>query len=122
MKSAWPVVAALSGLLAVLLAGCGGPKSVKVYGTLTRDGQPLKVSEDTYVTITLTPAEDKTQSYPAKFKHNEGTYEVAVPPGTYRASVLVVPPGGKPPLKPPADASKTYEINKDQQLDLDVPK
>jgi hypothetical protein len=91
---------------------------------LKQDGQAFKVAETTYVTITFAPVEQKEgqrPTYPAKFKHDEGTFEVTVPTGTYRASILVKPEG-KPSLTVPVDASKTYEINEDQQIDLELPK
>ena len=115
------LVAAACLVLAILLGGCGGPKKVKVRGTLTRNGQPLNASTKTLVTITFAPLDQAAgQTYPAKFKHAEGAYEVTVPTGKYRVGLIVVPPDGAAPLRSPIDASKTYDIQKEQEIDLDL--
>jgi hypothetical protein len=117
--SRWRVLPALGLLLAVVLTGCGGPKIVKVKGKLTYQGQPLQVSNKTYVTITFAPVSDNAgQTHPAKFTHADATFSVSMPPGKYRVGLLVAEPGGNPPISSPIDASQTYEILKDQELVL----
>jgi hypothetical protein len=117
----WRGRAVFGLLLAVLLAGCGGIKKVTVRGKVTRGGEPLLVSPQTYVTITFAPVAEKAgQTYPAKFTHADGSYAVTIPTGNYRAGLLIVPPEGQAPLSSPMDASKTYEIKKDQVIDLDL--
>ncbi len=120
--SRWRVLPLASLLLAVLLAGCGGPKMVKVKGKVTQGGQLLQVSQKTYVTITFAPvevAEGQGQTYPARFTHADGTFAVTVPAGKYRVGMLIVEPGGQP-LSSPVEASKPYEIFKDQVIDLEL--
>src|SRR5438128_1999530 len=98
------VVWVLTLLTAAIAPGCG-PKIVKITGKLVRDGQTLQVSPDTYVTIMFRPeAQGAERSYPAKFTHATGTYEVQLPAGKYNVSVSVLPPtqkGQKNPPKPP---------------------
>jgi len=94
---------------------------VTVTGTLKRGGEPLLVSKDTYVTVTFAPAGDQPgQTYPARFNHTDATFTVTVPPGKYRAALIIVPPGGQPPLRSPMDASETYEIQQNRKIDLDL--
>ena len=102
--------------------GCGGVKKVKVHGPVTRNGQPLKVPKTTLVTITFAPVDQSTgQTFPAKFDYDQGTYEVTVPAGDYRASVLVAPPK-EAVISSPMSASKTYELQKDEEVTLELGK
>jgi hypothetical protein len=115
------LVATACLVLAVLLGGCGGPKKVKVSGTVIRGGEPFKVSPKTYVTITFAPADQISGStYPARFNQEQGSYQVVVPPGKYRVALIAVPPDGGARIRSPIDASKTYEILKDQKIDLEI--
>ena len=115
-------------LLAFGLAGCS-PSAVKVTGTLTKNGQPMVVSEDTYVTLSFVPegkSEGQETSYSAKFDQKTGTYSVELPPGNYRTMLIVALPGSKKDGKlnaptPPVKSDKVYQMTKDQQLDIEVP-
>jgi hypothetical protein len=111
-------------LLAFLLTGCGGPKSVKVRGKLLAKGEPLKVSRQTYVTIIFAPVnEDVGQTHPATFNYDDGTYSVTVPEGNYKVKISVVPPDRKGPLiRSSPNDEKTYDLKADQQIDLELPK
>jgi hypothetical protein len=123
----------LPGLAVLVLAciGCGA-KEVRVTGSLLKDGKPMIVSKDTYVTISFIPAATPSKkdgsppnSYSATFVQDKGTYSVTVAPGTYRTKLIIVPPaapGGKISAPPrPIDSDKTYELTKNQELNLEVP-
>src|SRR5262245_40357330 len=72
-------------LLAAALTGCG-PSSVKVTGKLLKNGSPMVVSDDTYVTLSFVPekpAAEGEKSYSAKFDQKTGSYAVELPPGKY---------------------------------------
>lgn len=119
------------GLAVAALActGCGD-KVVKVTGKLLKNGQPMVVSEDTYVTLSFVPegkeaAEGKASSHSAKFDPKTGTYTVALPPGKYRTMLVVaLPPKKDGKLnapRPPVKSDKVYDLTKDQPLDIEVP-
>jgi hypothetical protein len=114
-----PLAVVFWGLVgAVLLAGCGGPKTAKVEGKLTWKGQALKVSRDTYVTISFGPAVEKPkQTYQAKFDPEEGTYHVTIPTGKYRVGVTVRKPDGETIISP-AERRETYDIQDNKQIEL----
>jgi len=117
---------AVGFLSGVLLAGCGGPTHVTVRGSVKREGQPLKLADTTYVTITFSPAEvegkDRPRSgYPAKFTHADASYTVTVPTGKYRVAAVIAEPGGQA-FTSPVDKSKTYDLQKDEKIDLDLGK
>ena len=133
--------------LAALLActGCG-EKMVTVKGKLLRGGQPMVVSEDTYVTLSFVPDEataiaaGTSSAQSAKFDPRTGTYRVDLKPGKYRTMLVVALPqpegkaepkkgkfagGPKSPPKVnaprPVRSDKVYELTKDQDLDIEVP-
>src|SRR2546423_18449 len=118
----WRIVLIAALLVVVFLAGCGGPKLVKVNGKLTQDSKPLQVSNKTLVTIMFAPVEQTGQTSPAKFDPEQGTYTVTIPTGKYRVNVVVVKEQNKPPINPPMDPNKTYEIVDDQEIDLEIGK
>lgn len=126
--------AALLGLFLLAFASTGcGVKNVKINGKLLKNGQPMVVSEDTYVTLSFIPeqkatdGDEKQTSYSAKFEHKSGTYSVQMPAGKYRTMVVVVLPGRPNPKgklnapRPPVKSDKVHELTKDQQLDIEIP-
>jgi hypothetical protein len=122
------LVAGSVALLFLFQAGCGGPKQVTVRGTLIQGGQPIKVSEKTYVTVTFAPVEQgegQGQTYTAAFKHEDASFERTLPSGTYYIRVVIAPPGppgGQAPIRPLVDPTKTYEIQEDKKIDLEISK
>jgi len=115
-----------SALLVLLLAGCQ-PKTVKVTGTVLKDGKPMTVSAETYVTLSFIPdpkpSDDKATSYSATFDQKSGGYNVTLPPGSYRTMLIVVPPGksGKINAPRPINSAKTYDLKSSQNLNIEVP-
>ena len=118
--------------LAALLActGCS-EKAVTVKGKLLKGGQPMVVSADTYVTISFVPespavTDDGPSTRSAKFDPATGTYTVELKPGKYRTMVVVAPPPkkeGQPSAPaPPVRSDKVYDITRDQDLDIEVPR
>lgn len=106
-------------LWACLSTGCSGKKTATVKGTLLQAGQPLKATKKTLVTISFSPVDTSVgQSYPAKFKWDEGTYTITLPAGQYTAGVTMVPEG-KPLVSAPA--GKAYDITQDMTIDLELP-
>lgn len=119
------------GLFAFSIASCS-PGTVKISGKILKDGQPMVVSEDTYVTLSFAPElsdqgdDSKRSSYSAKFDQKSGTYTVELPAGKYRTTLIMAPPPknkGEPskPL-PPIKSDKVYDLGKSQTLDIEVPK
>lgn len=119
-------------VLALACAGCGS-RTIKVSGTLLKDGKAMVVSEDTYVTLSFIPAvrtakgkDDPTNSsYSAKFVHKSGTYTVEMPPGTYKTMLVIAPPSGTAPkgklnAPKPITPDKHHELTRSQSLDIDV--
>lgn len=113
--------------LAFLLAGCS-PSPVVVKGRLLKDGSPMAVSEDTYVTISFvpeTPPADGAKSYTAKFDQKTGNYTVELPRGKYRTMVVIALPSKKQGKlnmpTPPVKSDQVYDLSKNQDLDLEVP-
>ena len=121
----WPACFA-AGLLLLFLAGCG-PKTVTVTGRIMKGGEPMKVSEDTYVTLSFIPdpkpPDSQTSSYTAKFDQKSGTYRVQLPAGSYRTKLVIAYPAkpGELNAPRPIDSDKAYELKRDQELDVEVP-
>jgi hypothetical protein len=90
-------LARLGCLLACLLAagGCGeGDSNLQVSGKITRDGQPLTVSdkgEFVMVFHELQGGQLGGHAYAATVDH-AGAYRVALPPGKYRVAVQLMDP------------------------------
>jgi hypothetical protein len=118
------IVAIAVFIVASSLPGCGGPTKVKVQGRVTQGGQPLKVSRQTQVTITFAPAVEKAQqTYSAKFDRDLGVFTAVMPPGQYKAGILVTEQGGDAPkvvARADVKESKTYDISSDQKIDLEL--
>ena len=130
--------------LAVLFASTGcAEKRVTVKGKLLKNGQPMVVSDETYVTISFVPegageVSGTATASSAKFDQKTGTYTASLKPGKYRTMVVVAlpakteakkasgllkvsgPPKVNAPGKP-ARSEKVYELTKDQELDIEVP-
>jgi hypothetical protein len=114
-------------LFVIALTGCS-PSSVKVNGKLLKNGSPMVVSEDTYVTLSFVPdpaPADGAKSYSAKFDQKTGSYTVELPPGKYRTMLIVALPN-KTPGKlnaptPPVKSDKAYDLSKNQELNIEVP-
>jgi hypothetical protein len=116
-------------VFALAVAGCS-PSVIKINGKLVRNGAPMVVSEDTYVTVSFLPEVKEpdsldAKSYSAKFDQKTGTYTVELPPGKYRTMVLVALPS-KDESKvnmptPPVKSQKVHELTRSQELDIEVP-
>ena len=113
-------VTMVSLLLMAAVAGCGVPK-VKITGTLTKNGQPYTVRNDTYVTLVFTPDTEKAdQTYPAKFNHETGGYEVEVPAGMYRTRYVIVEKNQAPIIAPPQATTTVHDLTASKVLDLEL--
>ena len=116
-------------VLAILITGCGGPKIVKINGKLLKNGTPMIVSEETYVTLSFIGESTKennldAKTYSAKFDQKSGTYSVELPAGNYRVMQIVALPATKEgKLNAPSKSVKSekiYELTTDQELDLEA--
>ncbi len=114
-------------LLAV--AGCT-PKTVKVSGKLVHNGQVATFTEDTYVTLQFIPVDAQAgrKSYPATVNRPQGSYEVQLPAGKYRVSLLVPPKNfdmSQGQFMPPpiggGENGPEYEFQSDTVQDITVP-
>jgi hypothetical protein len=119
--------------LALALTGCA-PKAVKVNGRLLKGGQPMVVSEDTYVTLSFVPdgaGPRAASSHSARFDPKSGAYSVELPAGRYRTMLVVALPPKKEakgkesravnaPSRP-VTSDKVYDLTADQVLDIEVP-
>lgn len=77
-------------LMALGLAGCGGPKNVTVTGHILRSGKPLPLSKTGVVQITLMPDVGPDQEYTTYVGRCEpdGSFKIEdVPPGRYRIGI-----------------------------------
>jgi hypothetical protein len=114
-------------VLALAPTGCS-PDTVRVRGKLIKDGNPMVVSKDTYVTLSFIPEKppaDGEKSYSAKFDQETGSYTVELPPGKYRTMLVIALPN-KTPGKlnaptPPIKSDKAYDLGKSQELNIEVP-
>jgi hypothetical protein len=102
------------------LPGCQVAK-VKVTGKLMKKGQPLKVSQDTLVTLTFAPdIENSGQTYPAKFNQETGGYEIELPAGKYRARCLIVEKGQPPFTAPPEVTKEVHDLTGSKELNIEI--
>jgi hypothetical protein len=107
-------------LVLATVPGCGVDK-VKVTGKLMKNGQPLKVSQDTYVTLTFSPdIENNDQTYPAKFNHETGGYEIELPAGKYRTRCLIVEKGQPPFTAPPEVTKAVHDLTGSKELNIEI--
>jgi len=115
------------GVLSLAFAGCS-PSVVKVNGKVLKNGAPMVVSKDTYVTLQFVPesaSEDKAGAKSATFNQETGTYTVELPPGKYRTTLVIALPAKKDGKlnapTPPIKSDKVYDLTKSQELDIEVP-
>jgi hypothetical protein len=114
-------------LLVFLLVGCA-KKTASVRGKLTDGPSALTAGERDRVTVTFCPyppsAEVESPSCTAKVNQAEGTYEVQVPPGKYRISVLAFV-GMTDKFQgafSPTASQILRDVTGDQTIDLDLSK
>jgi hypothetical protein len=120
-------VSSICGCLIVMMigvGGCGGPAKAKITGKLTKAGQPLQVSDKTQVTLVFAPDVEKPDhTYPAWFKPADGTFEVEVPPGKYRANLVIFDHDNKTmAVIPPEFRTKIYDLTTHKTLEIDISK
>lgn len=116
------VLAAAFVLAALVpLSGCGAAK-VKITGTLKQSGHALLAPRETIVTITFIPDAEgvNLQSQIARYHRNTGEYDIELPAGRYRINYIIVEKGREPRQAPEEQKSQTFELTKDQRLDIDV--
>jgi hypothetical protein len=117
---------AVTCLLGLSLApGCTGAAKVRVAGRITKSGQPMKIDEKTLVTLTFAPDMAKPdQSYTAKYRYDNGTYEVELPPGKYRANCIIAEKKGTETAivqSTPEAQKKIYDFTSTQDnQDIDI--
>lgn len=84
--------------LALLASGCGSSNTARVSGTLTKDGQPLQVTDGQWCIMNLYPVDLDPSKFPpfAANVSKDGKFEVpgvenrGIPPGKYRVAVELV--------------------------------
>lgn len=102
------------------LPGCEVAK-VKVTGKLMKNGQPLKVRQDTLVTLIFSPDTEKNeQTYPAKFNQETGGYEIELPAGKYRARYVIVEKGQPPVSAPPEATKEVHDLTHTKELNIEI--
>jgi hypothetical protein len=107
-------------LVLAAVPGCGVPKA-KVTGKLMKNGQPLKVSQDTYVTLIFSPdIENNDQTYPAKFNQETGGYEIELPAGKYRARYVIVEKGRPSFTAPPEVTKEVHDLTGSTELNIEI--
>jgi hypothetical protein len=133
MKASFRRMCLALAVLSIAVAGCS-PSKIKVNGTITKNGAPLIVTEDTLVTLQFIPdlkgadAFNDAKTYSAKFDQKSGAYSVEMPPGKYKTKFVMANPskatkdGKLNAPSPPVQSDKVYELTKDQQLDIEVGK
>ena len=109
-------------LLAVVIAGCGGPtgpKPAAVTGTVTRGGEPLAGADVMFMPQNGAPSSGKTDAE-GRFEllYNDG--RPGAVPGKHR--VVITLPGPELPAptgeeeEPPADVQPTEEFYKEAEV------
>jgi hypothetical protein len=117
----WQFLAAALVLSVIFFAGGCGDGKVRITGKLMKNGQPFTTSADTLVTLTFAPdAEKSEQTYPAKFNHETGGFELNVPPGKYRAR-YVIQKKNEPAIIAPPDATKTvHDLSSTKEVNIEI--
>jgi hypothetical protein len=121
----WPLCLAaplLAGLVLAVLPGCGSSSgnAIKITGKVLRNGQPLRVSKDTYVTVVFTPDEKTGTTCPARFIYDGGTYEVLLPPGKYRARCTIQEKNQQVVASSPEMTKIVHDLTSPKEVDLEV--
>jgi deoxyinosine 3'endonuclease (endonuclease V) len=120
MKCEFRLAVATVVLVLVAVPGCGVAKT-KVTGKLMKNGQPLKVSKDTYVTLTFAPdIENPGQTYPAKFNQETGGYEIELPAGKYRARYVIMEKGQPAVSAPPEATKEVHDLTRSKELNIEI--
>ena len=121
--------AILFATFAFALSGCSAGK-VKITGKIMKNGEPMVVSEDTYVTLQFLPEQpdqddEKKSSYSAKFDQKSGSYTIELPAGKYRTMLVIALPSKKQGElnmpSPPIKSETVYDLSKSQELNIDAP-
>lgn len=107
-------------LVLLCFVGCGGAKSVKVKGTLQKNGQPLVVNSSTIVTLQFIP-KDGGNTFSGKIKMEAGSYEANFPPGIYNVIFIMHDTSLKKAIPKPKTLRSNFDIQSDQNLDLEIP-
>ena len=94
--------------LCVFLAACSSDsKLLKVKGTLTHDGKPLRVDPKGSVQIVFMPVAEEKQArnnYPTEMKPEDSSFIVlgrtgaGIPPGKYRITIMQMVPNPTPEI------------------------
>jgi len=83
------------GLSLLFAEGCSGSRLVIVKGKITRDGQPIEVSQTGIIRVTLipdVPAETQFTTYPTKAQP-DGAFSIEkVPVGRYKVAIEQLDP------------------------------
>ena len=120
-------------LVLVALAGCGGPKTYTVGGTVTRGGEKLTWPDGGRLLVIFMPAdESKTDRYSARETSTEASsYKVAgIPAGRYKVAVQQFYPSAKTDFNDalggrydPGHTDLVVEVKGDTtELNIDIPK
>jgi hypothetical protein len=131
----WRIAVCLSGLLAVLLTGCGGSGMLKTKGRIVKNGQPVPLGEEEYFRVLFVPVVEKGERmhdvYAANFNREDGTFQAAgkdgkgLPPGKYRVAVAHLR-GKRDLLNNAFDESKSpfvYDVDaKTEEIVIDIAK
>ena len=126
-------ISLFTGLVVVLLAGCGGgnKEGVPVEGQVVKDGAPLTLGEEESVTITLT-AGDGTTTYKTGASP-DGKFNLQtpsgdpIPVGKYKVHYVYQRPASpytkKPPFKFSKELPEPWEVSpSNRTFTLDVGK
>lgn len=118
-------LAAAAAFMAGLLTGCGGAPTVHIKGKLTKNGQPFTANEKTQVTLSF--AEDKQggtkQALGARFNPANGSFEIQVPPGNYRAYLAIFDHATKTPSVIPAKVRETvHDFTSSKEITIELGK
>lgn len=122
LRAAGGTLLCLAVILA--LAGCGGPAKAKITGTLSKAGVPLQVNDKTQVTLTFAAEEGNAKrTYPATFKPADGTFDVELPAGKYKANLVIFDHAKKAMVPvPPAFRNNVYDLTENKVVDIDISK
>jgi hypothetical protein len=93
----------VAACVAVLLAGCGGGRGIKVEGKVLRDGKPYTPQQGLKLNLSLngTGSGNQATTYPATVADDgsfvvDGPKGAGVPPGKYTINANLTPEGTDP--------------------------
>lgn len=111
-------------MVGLAIAGCGGPPKVVIKGKLTKNGQPFTANEKTQVTLSFAP--DKGGDNPplaARFNRADGSFDVEVPPGNYRAYLAIFDHATKTPTAiPPKVRETVHDFTSSKSITIELDK